>query len=281
MHLLQSAAGSVLASSPAVSGLQRCQRAGLDAGIEQAVSLALAQGVDELERTVAGILMQAGRQGEHHTLPSIIGALSTPANLALLLQLLLDDERALAAIQRHSYYHHNGFRKLVLLQNAAFKLRLHLWEARNEHHHENIHDHRWNFASCLLAGRFQTVIWEEAVDGSETRLACTYTPARDGRAYAVRENGVVQLRQQATHTLSAGELYYLPASTLHQVTDPGQGHTRSLMLTAPPVQADCKLYAEHTIPEQDKDNVPFTTAQIRRELTALLLVYGHPTGLAA
>ena len=95
---------------------------------EQAVSLALAQGVDELERTVAGILTLAGRQREHHILPSIIGALSTPANLVLLLQLLLSNERAPATIQRHSYYHHNGVRMLLLLllllQNVAFKLRL-------------------------------------------------------------------------------------------------------------------------------------------------------------
>ena len=91
---------------------------------EQAVSLALAQGVDELERTVASILTLTGRQREHHILPSIIGALSTPANLVLLLQLLLSNERAPATIQRHSYYHHNGVRMLLLLQNVAFKLRL-------------------------------------------------------------------------------------------------------------------------------------------------------------
>jgi hypothetical protein len=252
------------------TGLRRCAPASLDRVVYEAVTSALAQGVDALEHTITTLVTHGGRADESRVLPSIVGALSSDEGLAQLLGLLLTDEAALAAIQRHSYYHHNGFRKLVLLQNASFKLRLHLWEARREQHHENIHDHRWNFASCLLAGSFQTVIWEEASDGPATRLDCTYTPGGEDGAYGVRENGLVQLRPQATHTLRAGDLYYLPASTLHQVTDPGQGHTRSLMLTAAPLLASCKLYAERAIPDQDKANVPFSQAAIRQELEALL-----------
>jgi hypothetical protein len=249
--------------------------------VREAVTSALAQGVNALEETITTLIAHGGRAAESRVLPSIVGALSSDNNLVQLLCLLLADTAALADIQRHSYYHHNGFRKLVLLQNASFKLRLHLWEARQEHHHENIHDHRWNFASCLLAGRFQTVIWEEAADGPETRLDCTYTPAQDGNTYVVRENGQVRLRQQAMHWLQAGDLYYMPASTLHQVTDPGQGHTRSLMLTAPPVLACCKLYAEHSVPEQDKDNIAFTIEAIRAELMTLLHTSAHSYALAA
>ena len=280
MFLLKVPTASVVAHS-AAEGLQVCQPSQLDYAIPLAVEAALQAGIPALERTIAGILLWEGRAGEPRTLPSIIGALSRPDNLELLLHLLLADEQALSAVQRNSYYHHNGFRKLVLLQSAAFKLRLHLWEARNEAHHENIHDHRWNFASALLAGSFQTVIWEEDPEGPEVRLNCTYTPAKEGQTYGVRENGLVQLRQQATHTLQAGDLYYMPASTLHQVTDPGQGHTRSLMLTATPVLEGCKLYADHPIAEADKENVPFTRTTIRRELVALLYTQCSPAAMAA
>lgn len=280
MRFAYSAPASLLASPVAGSNLHICQAAEYDVAIQHVVTAALHEGMEALERTIAGLLLRAGREGEPYVLPSILSALSEAGNLQALLQLLLGDEEALNAIQQHSYYHHNGFRKLVLLQNAAFKLRLHLWEARNEAHHENIHDHRWNFASRLLVGCFQTVIWAEDPTGPETRLDCTYTPARDGK-YVVRENGRVKLRQLATHTLRAGDLYYMPASTLHQVTDPGQGHTRSLMLTATPVLAGCKLYAEHSIPEKDKDNVPFTREEIRDELRALLHTCYQFNALAA
>lgn len=245
------------------------------------VRVALAQGIEALESTVSTLLAPNDGMGSCTSIASIIAELSQPDTLRLLLAQLLRSEEALCGVQQRSYYHHNGFRKLVLLQNKAFKLRLHLWEANSERHHENIHDHRWNFASCLLAGSFQTVIWEEDPSGPEFRLNCTYTPAQGDGHYGVAENGHVRLRQKAVHTLHAGDLYYMPASTLHQVTDPGQGETITLMLTATPVLEHCKLYAEQSIAERDKVNVPFSAAAIRRELTALLLQTCHQPALAA
>lgn len=267
MHLLYSAA----AVESAPQSLHVCAAPDLRFTVQQQVQSAVMQGISSLEATISELLSVNDGAGDCASLASIIAELSSPDTLRLLLAQLLRSGVALAEVQANSYYHHNGFRKLVLLQNKAFKLRLHLWEARNESHHENIHDHRWNFASALLAGSFKTMIWEEDAEGSEVRLDCTYTPAREGSVYAVRENGQVRLRPQATHTLRAGDVYYMPASTLHQVTDPGEGATRTLMLTATPVLDSCKLYAEHSIPEADKVNVPFSTAEIRQQLTALLL----------
>ncbi|RFP64357.1 hypothetical protein D0N36_14300 [Hymenobacter lapidiphilus] len=273
MHLAYSAA----AATSSAETLQLCTGADLQAGLQQRVRAALSQGIEALEATVTELLATTGQgRGSCPVLASIIGELCQPDTLRLLLAQLLASEPALTGVQDRSYYHHNGFRKLVLLQNAAFKLRLHLWEANSERHHENIHDHRWNFASCLLAGRFQTVVWEEDPTGPETRLDCTYTPAQGNGHYGVRENGQVRLRQRATHQLQAGDLYYMPASTLHQVTDPGQGETITLMLTATPVLDHCKLYAEHSIPEQDKQNVPFSRAEIQHELRALLRTTCQP-----
>jgi hypothetical protein len=277
MHLHYSAAA--VATAP--QSLHVCSGKDLRASVQQQVQLAVIQGMEALEATISELLSPNNGAGDCSSLASIIAELSHPDTLRLLLAQLLRSEQALASIQARSYYHHNGFRKLVLLQNKAFKLRLHLWEARSEHHHENIHDHRWNFASALLAGSFKTVIWEEDAQGPEVRLDCTYTPARNGSVYAVRENGKVRLREQATLMLGAGDVYYMPASTLHQVTDPGAGATRTLMLTATPVLANCKLYAEHSIPESDKVNMPFSSGEIRRELTSLLLHTCQQPALAA
>ncbi|WP_426491260.1 cupin domain-containing protein [Hymenobacter sp. 102] len=275
MHLYHSTA-------TAPSTLHICSSRDFSASVQQRIHCALTQGISALEQTVGELLQhQRAGQGDCQTLGSIIAELSRPDSLRLLLSQLLCDGPALTRVQEHSYYHHNGFRKLVLLQNAAFKLRLHLWEARSERHHENIHDHRWNFASALLAGRFQTVIWEEDAQGPEVRLDCTYTPAREGSVYGVRENGRVRLRPQRTHTLQEGDIYYMPASTLHQVTDPGEGATRTLMLTATPVLEECKLYAEHSIPEADKINMPFSLSAIRQELIGLLGQTCYQPALAA
>lgn len=252
------------------NGLKICGAADTDSAIVYQVRAAIGRGIEELERTVSRLLAQDGRTGSSISLVSIIEALSQPQTLCALLEQLLLNEKALEEVQRNSYYHKNGFRKLVLLKNADFKLRLHLWEANNEKPQENIHDHRWNFASRLLAGSFQTTIWEEDAAGPETRRNCRYTPAQEANTYGVSEDGQVKLRRKATLTLRAGDLYYMPASTLHQVTDPGKGETVTLMLTAAPVLGHCKLYAEHSITEHDKYNVSFSTAEIRHELELLM-----------
>lgn len=262
------------------NGLKICGVADTDSSIVCQVQAAISRGIEELERTVSRLLAQGGRTGSCNSLVSIIEALSQPQTLCALLEQLLLDEKALEEVQRNSYYHKNGFRKLVLLKNADFKLRLHLWEANNEKPHENIHDHRWNFASRLLAGSFQTTMWEEDATGPETRRNCRYTPAQEADTYGVSEDGQVKLRRKATLTLRAGDLYYMPASTLHQVTDPGKGETVTLMLTAAPVLGHCKLYAEHAITEHDKLNVSFSEDEIYREL-ALLMQSHSQSAMAA
>lgn len=57
------------------------------------------------------------------------------------------DMSFLEEICNNSYYHKNGFAKIVLisLSNPQCKLRLHVWDKQQDYH-EHIHNHRWHFA---------------------------------------------------------------------------------------------------------------------------------------
>ena len=85
------------------------------------------------------------------------------------IEALLTDERALSHSAGQSYEHFNGFDKIVLLssQEPGFKLRLHVWWPGMPRNLENVHNHRWNFASAILRGSYKTQIYTFDQSGAQ------------------------------------------------------------------------------------------------------------------
>lgn len=119
--------------------------------------------------------------------------LSTPRRLQEELQVLLDsgaitdlvkrtihDPALLRQVALSSYAHANGFDKLVLAhgRDNGWKLRAHLWPADfGGEAIENIHNHRWDFASHSVAGELQADYFEVAIDpDGELELYEYYSP---------------------------------------------------------------------------------------------------------
>ena len=144
--------------------------------------------------------------------------LSLPQVLALL-QGLLADEQALQAVAARSYVHGNGFVKVVLLDEQGYKLRLHIWFAGSACE-ENIHDHRWSFASHVLVGTLNSEIWVDDAQGQalpEYRYAAaTATAAADKQALGTCR---VSLQQHCQY--GAGSSYVMPKQVLHRIINPG------------------------------------------------------------
>src|SRR5438552_2883438 len=62
-----------------------------------------------------------------------------------------DDPDRAEPVARCSYWHHNGFAKLVLRIADDHRVRLHVWPAgENRLGESNPHGHRWNFASTVV-----------------------------------------------------------------------------------------------------------------------------------
>ena len=189
--------------------------------------------------------------------------LSLPQVLALL-QGLLADEQALQAVAARSYVHGNGFVKVVLLDEHGHKLRLHIWFAGSACE-ENIHDHRWSFASHVLVGTLNSEIWVDDAQGQalpEYRYAAaTATAAADKQALGTCR---VSLQQHCQY--GAGSSYVMPKQVLHRIINPGQHLVATVMVSAPTEQGDTRL-----IPIQEELNPQVDMPRLSAEALAPLL----------
>ncbi|PQQ36103.1 hypothetical protein C6H68_21265 [Photorhabdus luminescens] len=95
----------------------------------------------ELMNEVSEYLGNYGREGLHHTVNHLLG-----------------NEAILKTIAKKSYLQGNGFYKIVLSEQREYSIRLHIWINGIEAQ-ENLHSHRWPFASVVTDGCLKSEIW--------------------------------------------------------------------------------------------------------------------------
>jgi hypothetical protein len=140
------------------------------------------------------------------------------------------------------YWHPNGFAKFVIYDEPAtpLRLRLHVWVgedslARQES--QNVHGHRWNFGSAVIAGPALQIDEYIVNDGQgETYLSYHYQPRRRSGAAGganltvswpeLEAVGEVLLEHSVSYTVAVNETYLCDITRLHTV------HSRSADLTA-------------------------------------------------
>lgn len=139
-----------------------------------------------------------------------------------------DAPRALAVAHR-SYWHPNGFAKLVLKTGKDHKVRLHVWPAGSHRLGEsNPHGHRWNFASTVLCGDgLQDTHYTEAETGDEYER---YWYAGGNAAGAVTHVGTVRLAESDSRTRANGDRYMLDTSVVHTVQPLGTALIATLVI---------------------------------------------------
>lgn len=168
---------------------------------------------------------------------------TTDWQAALCHELLTDDEWA-AEVAGRSYWHGNGFLKVVLL-DQGFKVRMHIWfpDVACE---ENIHDHRWSIASTILAGELHSEIWADTssahaeLQGQEYR----YEAIRAGQApcaVPLPERTPLRLVEHTCH--AAGSSYALPPETLHRICNHGERLVATLMCSSEAHALNSRLIA--------------------------------------
>jgi hypothetical protein len=115
------------------------------------------------------------------------------ANLRARLGGMLGSRALLEAIAGRSYWHPNGFAKLVLDRRwRVGEVRLHIWP---EHpHDEDIHGHGWAYESIVLTGELTEIAYREAPPGEgEAMWRHSYRRVR-GRQFSFRAAHPVHLR---------------------------------------------------------------------------------------
>lgn len=175
----------------------------------------------------------------------------------------------LEQVSRRSYLHGNGFYKIVLEDNDLFRLRLHIWQpgARAE---ENIHDHRWHFASTVLAGTLETEIWEDGLPGhgedfDEYLYLSRSADAEARNVYMGKAR--VALKQRIINV--PGDAYCMLSSVMHRIVYDGQATIGTLMCHAKAARNWARTITQRSV-EPDVDHSCISAERLKKVLASYL-----------
>jgi hypothetical protein len=191
-----------------------------------------------------------------------------PQNIYFLIHLILKDSDAMEAVRKASYFHQNGFHKIVLLSMKNFKLRLHHFGAGAHIPMENIHDHRWPFASTILNGKLRMDLFEvnnEAAHG-EDLIHYRYDSDKSTGSYTTTLMGLTKLIRYERKVYEAGSSYLMTTKELHRIINKPGDESITMILTGRPVGTTCNLYAKRMITEQEKETPNYTLTGLRNQL---------------
>ncbi len=161
---------------------------------------------------------------------------------------LVADEAAVADVAKRSYWHPNGFAKIVLHTGLApeFRVRLHVWPrgktpSRGE---SNPHSHRWEFASYVLTGTgMHMVDFAETTEGGRPYRRYRYgtDPANPAALVA---DGEVRLKRRGAPHVHGGDVYTCDTAVVHTVRPIDAGLTATVVVQGPRRTPTTVVYCE-------------------------------------
>lgn len=216
--------------------------------------------------------------GERRALSDAMDAFRDPRAVERLLTSVLADEAWLAETLARSYWHPNGFLKMVLAAGDSFQLRMHIWQpAVGERRWcENVHSHRWDFCSVIFLGGYRYQEFVPVAQG-EPYHAYTYGGHSGVATYGLASAGVDNLCCTLDAGLAAGTHYTLTADALHRVIADQRHLTASLVLQGPRrPDVPVRVFADRAIPIGG--TLPLRSlspADLRCQLNDLLAEFGR------
>ena len=208
---------------------------------------------------------------------SVLRGLAAPTELTSMLGQIIADEDQLAEIAARSYYHANNFLKLVLMAGDAspWRLRLHVWHTQpdvTEETIEDVHSHRWNFTTALLAGEYCAREFRVDDAGDEYHHL-KYLPLGGEESFSLEPQGKARLLNVFEAVLPAGTVYHINHEVLHNISRSGGGSAASLVLQRPAVTEFTNVYRRSAPETEDKVAVTVerpAPVELREELTRFL-----------
>lgn len=222
---------------------------------------------ENLAHDVPALLASAAPE---HSLPLLVSLLGEPLLFIKLIKAILADDEWLNRVQKASYYHRNGFDKLVLLEAGEYKVRLHWFRPQGKLlPAENVHDHRWPFASKILSGTLQMDMLQPALHG-EPFLQYQYDSKKINGRYNVSflQHACLHVYEQLVY--SAGQQYLMPTTDLHRIVYHPACEAMTLMITGKPERQDCRLFASKEIMDEEQQALPYPTQVLRKKLQEII-----------
>jgi hypothetical protein len=143
-------------------------------------------------------------------------------NLRNLLSIALKSPQLLKQIAARSYWHPNGFLKLILVRSSTGStLRIHSWRQQKQQStpaelDTDIHSHRWPFVSFVIAGALDIHEFTETHKAGDEYSKYICAPNQAGQ-YKLKQLGLTRLSCCKTQTVDVGKYYSIDTNILHQV----------------------------------------------------------------
>lgn len=177
--------------------------------------------------------------------------------------------------QDQSYRHVNGFDKIILIALPDdVRLRLHLWHDDRIGVTDDIHNHRWDFASFTLAGKLRFEFFRPAKAG-DTFHAYVYRWTTRGARFTLEPKGRRTLCRGFQCVAGVGSHYFLDRTLLHRTRKEGSGPTATLLVQGPAQTPTTQVFAARPKAEgalsQETDRMSISELRDRLERMASLL----------
>jgi hypothetical protein len=208
-----------------------------------------------------------------------------PAEVAALLTWCTSSSARWHHIAQRAYCHPNGFTKFVLYDasGSLFRLRLHVWTGEHGQRaiqdEQNIHGHRWDFASAVIAGPGLDIAeYVRCETGGTPYRSYEYRPCRGnevtGAEFAAEGTdlvpaGEVLLEHAVRFLPQAGESYSCSTDKLHTVRSISDDLTATLIVQGPSVMAHAPVFRRADQPVQGPPR-PVTEAEARQVMDAVI-----------
>ncbi|MEC3980796.1 hypothetical protein [Amycolatopsis sp. H20-H5] len=198
--------------------------------------------------------------------------------LSWLEETFLDDDAAAHDAAGRSYWHPNGFAKLVLhtAAESRFRVRLHIWPASKEasQGESNPHSHRWEFASVVLAGKGMHMFeYRETIGGGKPYQRYRYGTDPADPAALVRD-GQVRLRKTSSPHVQRGEVYSCDTEVVHTVRPIAADLTATVVVQGPRRVRSTVVYCEPGQTE-DQPNRAVTDTEFKELLRSVIAAFGR------
>lgn len=217
-------------------------------------------------------VVRAGGRGLQAGLTNVLHELGQPAAMRTLLRSLLSDEHALEQTARRSFLHRNGFIKLRLNSSPDFVLRLHVWTGDAAiQPEENVHDHRWSFASHMVCGHFRVKTYVMDADGDHEFFCYRYLRHATDDTFRFEDAGRRRFVLTGDQIMLAGSTYFMEARVFHRLFFPRNTTTATLVVTLPRSREWCYSCSENPRePEVDHEMEHLNADQARAYVANVL-----------
>ncbi len=198
------------------------------------------------------------------------------ATLRNLLCAALSSPQVLKEITARSYWHPNGFLKLILAQSSTGStLRVHSWrqqkqQSASEGLDTDIHSHRWPFISFVLSGALDILEFTETNQCEDRYNKYICAPNRKG-LYKLWSLGYTGLSCSNHQTVGMGEYYSIDTNILHQVFNRSQ-ETITAVIQGPPTERSSLVFRKGARQSGEQDGEHPLRTDVQVELQRLLTV---------